>query len=404
MDTIISLDFNEELNTEQILNLFQSDNLKLNNELRAQMKKFKSNLEFFNFFTGNQAKSLLKTIEKLNIKLSQIIPNNSNDSYFSTLSKIYLSFNIIFKLKDILSKYLINLKLYREKNTLTADDKINYYLTNILSSINNISYDKDYTPKFLRNSENGSTTISNLSDYLKNEQENETPKFINEDTMSIGREKTLSPFQPSLKFENQLNEYRCLPKKKHGTMSSSLSIFSMIFEAPKDNEEKNIKNENTKSKSKSKSKSENKKKKKKRHCKSMKSIKTEKKIKRLNLNLGINEIKNKLKNTSDKNFSFNDNYCYDKYKSNNSIIRSKFGRKGSTDMYKNILDLINKSYKMGLLNSEEKIIFKQFTISKINYLSDIYLKYYNNFKIELPDKEIIAKIINEVKEIINCKP
>ena len=159
MDTIIALDFYDQLNTEQILKLFQSENIKLNTAVKTQMKKFKINIDFFNYFTDNQAQSLLKTVEKLNNKFSQIIPSNSIDNYVSILSKIYFSFNIIFQIKVILSEYLIHLKSYIEKNKLITDEKINFYLNNILTSINNISYDKDYTQKFIRNSEDRKSVV-----------------------------------------------------------------------------------------------------------------------------------------------------------------------------------------------------------------------------------------------------
>ena len=69
-------------------------------------------------------------------------------------------------------------------------------------------------------------------------------------------------------------------------------------------------------------------------------------------------------------------------------------KKKNKNHYRNLLEMINKMYKMGLINSEEKVKLKHLVIEKsikIEYL------YYNIFKNPKNDNN---KLLAEVKKIV----
>ena len=70
-------------------------------------------------------------------------------------------------------------------------------------------------------------------------------------------------------------------------------------------------------------------------------------------------------------------------------------KKNDKNYYMDLLEMINKIYKNGLINSEEKIKLKQLVIEKSKKIEYLYYNIYKNAK---NDKNTL---ITEVKKILN---
>ena len=370
-DKINSIDMEGKLDHEEIYNLFKTYSSKINEEISEKIDKFQDNMDFFGFYSNTDIKNFLKVFEK------KITENTSDfyssfhsniDQYLSCISQIILSIKLLLKINDVLTKIFNNAK--NQLSKLKYENEIeNYnedYLVSYLESLlkiseksiksdsrpstllsSNISSIEDtpknslfskYSSEYKINDLTIDEIESNIYDNLK------TPRFESEsDEESENKERTNSNLENSIDSSSYI--------KKDSALTLSKYVFDEKPYTPKNLESKlidspiakqRIKNSSTKGK--------------------------------------MPQIERVGKHKNSKNAS------------PNSCLINKNNNK---NRYKNLLEMINKMYKIGVVNSEEKIKLKQLVIGKSKKIEYLYYNIYSNSKNNKDELEI------EVKKILN---
>ena len=355
-DKINFIDMNEKLNHEEVYSLFKTHSLKRNKEISEKIKNFKSNMDFFKCYSNKDIKNLLNIFK---LKL----PEN-NDEFFSSfksnieqyifcISQIILSIKVFLKTYDILTKIVIKAKNHLTK--LKYENKLeNYnqdYLFLYLDSLFKVS------EKYLKfNNLNVSSLLNENISLFENTPKNTLfTKYSNEykidcfsndeidssiyDNQSTPRFRS----EPDIIFENQEKKNSSLensiennpPIKKDSILTLSKYIFDeKSFTTP----------QNTK-------------------------------IKFIESPI----IKLRKKNTSTKK-RIPKTENIDKNKNKRKIFYETNNKNNNKDYYRNLLEMIYKIYKKGLINSEEKIKLKKLTIEKSKKIEFLYYNIYLNSK------------------------
>ena len=363
-DKINFIDMNEKLDHEEIYNLIKTHSSKANKEISEKINMFKYNMDFFKFYSNEELKNLLNIFE---LKISE---NNDEsfssfksdiEQYMSCISQIILSIKLFLKTQDILSKTIINAKNNLSKlkyeNKLENDNQD--YLFLYLESLFKIS---DKNPKFYQSattfySSNISSTDITPKDSLFRQfsSEYKIEHFPNDEVEIISENDNLTPrFELELdeEFENQEKKNQNLdnsPIVHDSALTLSKYIFAEEPFTPPANESK--------------------------------------------LTEPITP-KPKIKNTSDERMSQINNF-------NKSIIKRSISSKNDKckinkkNHFRNLLEMINKMYKKGLINSEDKLKLKKLVIEKSKKIEYLYYNIYKNLK---KDKN---RLSIEVKKILD---
>ena len=371
-DKINSIDMNGKLDHEELYSLFKTHSSKANKKISKKIDNFKQNIDFFEYYSNKDIKNLLNIFE-LKIPENNIEPFSSFKSdieqYISCISQIILSIKLFLKTYDILKKTVINVKNHLLK--LKYKDKFeNYnhdYLFLYLESLLKIS---DTNPNF-NNSSFSTLLSSNISScqiipksslFSKYSSKYKINSFSNDATIT-----TIYDNTPTPKFQSKSDKIFENQEKKNSTLKNSiennslmqkdsvLTLSKYIFVeepfTPQNNESKLI------------------------ELPIVKSIKNNTPNKRkIPQSENVNKYKNK------KNISYETNLIN---KNNNK------------NHYKNLLEMINKIYKSGLINSEEKVKLKQLVIEKSKKIEYLY---YNIFINSKNDKNTLE---TEIKKIVN---
>ena len=141
IDTIKDIEF---FKLDKIYYLYKTSSSDKNLDIFYQLQKYESSLDFFSYYTKNDIKNLVNSLNELDIKLTSIFNDNSNkfssntDKYISQISKIILTLHLILKNQEILNKLLLKSKQYLNEITNNLTENINQ--DKLLSLINNLLY------------------------------------------------------------------------------------------------------------------------------------------------------------------------------------------------------------------------------------------------------------------------
>ena len=362
-DKINFIDMNGKFNHEQIYNLIKTHSSKANKEISEKINIFRHNIDFFKFYSNKNVKNLLSIFD---LKISE-----NNDESFSSfksdieqyiycISQIILSIKLFLKTQDILTKIIINVKnnlskLKYENNLENYDQD---YLFLYLESLFKIS-EKDL--KFYPSASTLFSSFSPLENIQKNflfqpfSSDNRIDHFANGAIEFIYDDDNSTP-----KFELKLDEEFENQEKKNSNLEnlpiiqdSVLTLSKYVFV-----EESSI-SQNPESKL----------------------------IKSITNNQNI-------KNSSDNGMPQTKNTNVPIIKRSVSHGVDPISKISKKNHYRNLLEMINKMYKKGFINSEEKLKLKKLVIEKSKKIEYLYYNIYKNLK---KDKNIIAA---EVKKII----
>ena len=371
-DKINSIDMNGKLDNQEIYNLFKTNSSKANKEISEKIRIFKHNMDFFGYYTNKNIKYLLSIFE---LKLSE---NNDEafssfkseiEQYISCISQIIFAIKLFLKIQEVLKKLVIY-----SKNHLS---KLKYE--------NNFeNYNKDYLllyfESLLQNSEknikvysSSSTTVSNnISSFEVIPKYSKFRKFSSEHKLNgfskVGIESIIYDNPTTPKFEseegfendekknsNVENSIEYHSTKKKGTIFS----FSEFNFAEEPSTPKNL------------------------ESKLIEPPIVQPKIK----NTFTKEIIPKNKNV---NFAKKNKKKIHLFSEVDATIKNK-----KKNHCKNLLEMINKIYKKGIINSEEKVKLKLLVIEKSKKIEYLY---YNVYK---SSKNVKDRLVSEVKKIVN---
>ena len=358
-DKINSININGKLDREKLFNLFKTHSSKINKEISEKIDIFIHNKDFFEFYSNNDIKKLLY-IFKLKISEDNDIPFSSFrsdiDQYISSISQIFLSIKLFFKIQDILTKIVVKAKNNLSK--LKYENKIdNYnhdYLFLYLESLIKISekplkFYSSASTLFTFNFSSGDNPKKLLIRKLSNEY-----KFNYFSNSEIESDENNSPSTP--KFELELDkEFENQEKKNTNSENSFIKKSSVLTFSNYVFFKESFTQQN------------------------VKSIITNQNEKNTYTKGNMLQIENSNKH----------------YDNTNQLSKTCHIINNNTNLYINLLEMITKLYKKGLINSEEKLKLKQLVIRKSTKVENFY---YTIFKNSKTDKKVIE---DEVKKMIN---
>ena len=370
-DIINSIDMNEKLDHEEIYSLFKTHLPKINEQISDRIDIFKKNKDFFEFYSNKDIKKLLYIFE-----LKQ--PENKDESftllksdieqYILCISQIILSIKLFLKTHNILTKIVINAK--NQLSKLKKESKLENYNHDSLFT---------YLDSLLKNSEEDykissslSTLLSSNASSFENTSKNSLlPKFSNEckiDSLSnIEIESNTYDSPPTPRFESESDEDFKNHEEKISILENSmgyiyptkknsvLSLHDYVF-AEESLIQQNVESELIES-----------------------SIVKPRKKRNISTKGKLPQIENFNKQEKKRNM-----------KSETSLFKNN-----NKKYYRNLLEMINRIYKKGIINSEEKVKLKQLVIEKSNKIEHFYYNVYINSK---DDKNTL---VTEIKKILN---
>ena len=370
-DKVNSIDMNGKLDHEEIFNLFKTHSSKANEKISEKIDIFKHNIDFFQFYSNKNIKNLLNIFD---VELSE----NNNESFSSfkpyieqyiyCITQLILSIKIFLKIQDLLSQIVIKVK--NDLSKLKYENKLeNYnqdYLFIYLESLLKIS-EKNH--KF--HSSASTLLVNNFSSFEDFPKSSLFRKFTNEykidDFSGVEIKPIIYENPPTPRFELKSDEEFKNQEKNNYNLENLIENNSPINKESVLTLSKYVFAENP-----------------------FTSHKLETKL------IGQSTVKPKIKNNTTKEKmlkSENINKIKKRsrmFSEDDFIIKNK--RKNH---YRNLLEMINKMYKKGIIYSEEKLKLKQLIIEKSIKIEYFYYNIYKNSK---NDKNIL---INEVKKIVN---
>ena len=356
MDTIKYIELLGDFKSDKIYYLYKTSSSEINLEILSQLQKYESSLDFFSYYTKNDIKNQINSINQLDKNLTSIFNDDSNnyisniDKYISQISKIILILILVEKIREILNKFLLKSKQYL--NGISNNYKIeNIYQDKLLSLINNLQYNYNIDISSPKNPK----ILSTITD-------NKTPEnFFNENKLSIANEDILSDINTPAFIEKNSNKdnFDNIANSSKNNITNkndiNLSFRDMFFIFGQDL--------NTDHNSPSERKSKNK-----------------------------NGKPKKKNNSCFKVYEINKRRSF---KINSKLLNSKsLDEDGEIKMYCDFLLLVKKLYKSCLITAEERIEIKKLIISKSKKIISFYKKEYENIKHDY------IKIANTIKTLL----
>ena len=369
-DNVNSIDMDGKLDHEKMYNLFKTYSSKTNKKISEKINIFKYNIDFFKFYSNKDIKNLLYIFE---LEISENDESFSSfksyiERYIYCIAQIILSVKLFLKTQDILTKIVINTKSnlsklkYENKLENSNQDYLSLYLESLLKiSGSNTKFHSSASTLFINN-------ISSFEDIPKNSI---LRKFTNENKIDnlpkVEIEPVLYENQQTPRFELEKDEEFKNQEKKNYNLENSIEN---NFPSKKDSVltlSKFVFAENP-----------------------FTSHNLETKL------LGKNTTKPKIKNNTTREKMPQSEHINSVKKNKRVFSENDFITKNKKkNHYRNLLEMINKMYKKGMIYSEEKLKLKQLVIEKsikIDYF------YYNIYKNSKNDNNIL---ITEVKKIVN---
>ena len=371
-DKINTIDMNGKLDRQGIYNLFKTNSSKANKEICEKIGIFKHNMDFFGYYTNKNIKYLLSIFE---LKLSE---NNDEafssfkseiEQYISCISQIILAIKLFLKTQDILKKLFIYSKNHLSKlkyeNNLENYNKdfLFFYLESLLQNSEKNTKFNSSTSTLLSNNISSFEALQKYSKFRKLSCEHKIHDFSNVGIESIIYDDPTTPkFESEEEFENE--------EKKNSNMENSFEYHSNIkkgtifsfseYAYP----EKLFTPKNLESKL-------------------IEPPIVQPKIK----NTFTKEIIPKNKNV---NIAKKDKKKIHLFSEVDATIKNN-----KKNHCKNLLEMINKIYKKGIINSEEKVKLKLLVIEKSKKIEYLY---YNIYK---SSKNVKNRLISEIKKIVD---
>ena len=367
-DKINFIDMNEKLNHAELYSLFKTQSSKVNKQISKKIDIFKYNKNFFEFYSNKDIKNLLYIFD---YKLSE---NNDEsfssfksdiDQYISCISQIILSIKLFIKTQDILLKTFTDTKKHLSK--LKYKHKLeNYNQYNLFLYLESFLKITEKKTKF---NSSASTELSSITSSFENNPINSLfqkyPTEYKIDDFSTSEKELIkydSPPTPRFEsesddeFENQdknnINLENSIENNTKIKKESVLTLSEFIFAEPVTPQNNELK--------------------------LMRSSAVKLEPKNISFNGGLPQIENGNKEKTKRN-----------------IIESEFINKTQNkNNYRNLLEMILKINKKGLINSEEKAKLKELVIKKSVKMEYLYYNIYKNGK---NDKKMLVK---EIKKII----
>ena len=365
LEYIKSINLCENMNTNDIYNLFKTDSFELNLNLLSSLQNFHTMDEFLNYYIKQDCKKAFNIFNNLFIISSKIYEENENniykseiDNYLSYISKIIFLLSLIQKNNELLNNLLINTKkvvkkFHKENNNNTNIlEKINNCINDLLYS-SQVASQRNYSRRSTKENTLTGSNLFNIHNLAKNKQydknnSNEeeyflfqcsTPKF-EEDDEQIDEVSEEQNFYNNITLEskNKDESGQIDSKKTIQTIGSSLSFKYM--RCVNDSEEE-----------------------KKRYIKKYKTVK---------MGIDFSGQKNFFKKKSNSN-KINDSYNEDLSSENEYNLKAS----GKSKIIAKFLNLINILFKNGEITSKEKLAIKQLIISD----SETIIKKYYQYKI-----------------------
>ena len=364
-EKINSIDMNGKIDHEEIYNLFKTHSSKINKEISEKINIFSQNKDFFKYYSNKDIDDLFNIFE-LELSENPDEPLSSFksdiDKYISCISQIILLIKLSLKTQEILKKLVINSKDNLSK--LKIENKLeNYNQEYLFLFIESFIKDSEKNPK----THESSILSSNNSSFEIIPKDSQPQKFFSDhydfpddEIESFINDIPGTPrFQSDEKLENQKRKISDLEKSvENSTEIKNNSIFTLseyIF-----NDEPSTPN---------------------------------------NIQSNLIDppiIKPKVKNTYPK-VSISETEEINKVKNKRHLFSSSdLIIKNKKKIHcLNLLEMIKKMYKKGIINSEEKVKLKQLVIEKSKKIEHLYYKIYKNLK---NDKNTL---VDEVKKIVN---
>ena len=411
MEGLLNVNLSNEIDKEVFFNLFKSKQSDLNAELFAKISSCETYYDFFNLYTGVDLNTLFNTINLFSSGISSIISDNNLDNvpYFTIISKIVISLEIVIKLKNILEDCLNKIKKYTNKFLIKNDvnPKLKSKIKNSIEDLLNQLTQRNESKKLEKNYTKSSLSKSLFASATFNEKES---KIVKKENNNIVEDFTTPKFNKPLQSAKNFSSFLFSGDKIKDNLTQNKTSDNISKEIDLSITLKNF-NSNTISPSVLKLEKKENNKKMKRNCSCLNC--SDRRNKRDNIEIVIKNIENNL------NFSFGEEKTKNSKSDNSkkkrlskfslktpssSLDKEKIKQKSPTsnsslnaDMFFNLLQIINESFKGGLINAEEKLILKQVIISKSKLVFDIYQKFYLNANIEdINNKKLL---IDELKKI-----
>lgn len=337
IDFINSID--KELKTKEIFKLFKTDILEFDGKILSILEKYPTTQEFIHQYTKIDIKNIYNKYNNLLLISSQIIKETDNDiynsdveSYICGISKIILFFYLIQKTNVLLLNLVKNTKEYTQ----------NFFIKNQKESLIKVELNA-FINELINSSQFLSTKIRTIDDTVNMNyeiKENEN-NILNSKTQTNKYETLLiRTFTPTFKDienpepkNNQLKDIKD-GKRDSAKLDSNLTLQKMNFIQYEEEEKIN-----------------------------------KKPIKKYNSHK-IKKKKYKSKSISTKESLFNNNgKNYSIYNGNKNNQRER--KKILVEFF----DLINFLYKVGKINSNQKINMKQIIISNPKIMVEKFYKY-----------------------------
>ena len=133
-----SLDLSDEIQVNEIYDLFKSNSSELNLKFLSSLQKFNNVDELINYYTKENSKNIFNNFTKLSSISSKIYKNSENsfndEEYITGISNIILLILIIKKNLIVLNDILNKMKNYIKKYPTNISIKINNYINNLIDS------------------------------------------------------------------------------------------------------------------------------------------------------------------------------------------------------------------------------------------------------------------------------
>ena len=363
---------NGKLNHKEIYNLFKTNSSKINKKIYDKIDIFKHNMSFFEYYASKDIKNLFNIFE-LNLSKNNDEPfsffESDIEQYISCISHIILSIKLFLKTQDILKKMFISSKnhlsklKYKNKLENINKDYLFLYLDSLLKSSEKNHKINSSTSTLLSDNITSFDAIPKYSKFKKLSSDYLTDVFSNCGIESNKYDNYSTPkFKSDEKFENQEKKYSNFENSIENNLlvkNDSILILSEFIFAEEPSTPKNL------------------------ESKFIEPRIIKPKIKNTFTYERISKTKNigKIKKIKHKRYKFSEADLIIKNDKKNHCI--------------NLLEMINKIYKKGLINSEEKVKLKQLVIDKSKKIEYLYYNIYKN------SKNVKNTLVTEVKKIVN---
>ena len=369
-----SLDLIKDLKINDIYELFKTNSSDFNKILLSNIQKYSNTQKLISHYLKTDINSIYSSFNDISSNLNRIFygENQKNchseiETYILGASKIILFLSLIQKINQLLMKLLNTTKLYisefykNNNKESCIKSKIDLFINELINSSSHVQ--RSYSRRSTNDITNSSICV-NLENKNKNNQQYLDPSINKKDNI-------LRSFTPKFKNGEENNTTEKNSQNNHNSninddnskkrMDSSLTLQKLNF--VQNDEGDNLNNNNSSSSSSDKPK-------------------------------GFFNKKNK---SQSYKFKTKDSLFKKKRKNSANSMDDKSVQSERIKILAEFLDTINIMFKIGKINSEQKINIKQIIISHPKIIFDKYYKDLanindNNDKLEKIEKFLLEEL------------